>query len=439
MIRLTNVSKTFTRHMRTAPRSLKEWFVHLGAWQAAAKERADAKTLWALRDVSVTVRPGEMLGVIGANGAGKSTLLRLIGGVLSPDGGTVEVGGRIGGLLSLDTGFSDDLTGRENVYTSGVVAGLTRREVTERMDAIVAFAELAHAIDAPLRTYSTGMRLRLGFAVAVHTDPDVLLIDEALSVGDLAFQQKCLARIREYQSRGCALVLVSHSPAQVQQLCDTVLWLRQGRAVACGPPDVVTGQYESEMMAETQRRLPASHPAASRNGTARGDGAPEGHPALVLNETRFGSLEATIDAVRLLDETGRATDVVPSGHPLAVEIDYRAPEPIPDPIFSVTLQQADGTDVLDVNTQAEQIPLPRLKGRGTLQMELDRIDAGPGQYYVNVGMYAAGWHYAYDFHWQTYPVCVTGGLPAASSWSPPRRWHMLTPPPADEESGDATT
>lgn len=419
-IRIENIGKQFTRRAEAAPRSFKEWFVQWG-------RRAPAPApFWALKDVSVTVGDGEMLGVIGANGAGKSTLLRLIGGVLAPDAGTVAVDGRIGGLLSLYTGFADDLTGRENIYTAGIVAGLSRREVTRRMDAIIDFAELAHAIDAPFRTYSTGMQLRLGFAIAMHTDPDVLLIDEALSVGDLAFQQKCLARIKAFQRAGCALVFVSHAPAQVRQLCDQVLWLEQGRVVACGPPDVVTGQYESQMMAETLRRLPDAHPAAARPTDAAAEGLSTGRggTGLVLNETRFGSLEAQIEQVRLLDAAGRPTAAVPAGRPLTVAVTYHAPTALTSPIVSVTLQRPDGTVGADLNTEAEQVPLPALAGRGRVLLHLDRLDAAPGDYFVNVGLYAAGWRYAYDFHWRAYPLRVTGGQPAPAPWSPPRRWVL---------------
>jgi lipopolysaccharide transport system ATP-binding protein len=416
-IRIENIGKQFARRAEAAPRSFKEWFVQWG-------RRAPAPApFWALRDVSVTVADGEMLGVIGANGAGKSTLLRLIGGVLAPDAGTVAVDGRIGGLLSLYTGFADDLTGRENIYTAGIVAGLSRREVTRRMDAIIDFAELAPAIDAPFRTYSTGMQLRLGFAIAMHTDPDVLLIDEALSVGDLAFQQKCLARIKAFQRAGCALVFVSHAPAQVRQLCDRVLWLEAGRVVACGPPDVVTGQYESQMMAETLRRLPDDHPAASGDGAPLEAGTDDGS-GLILNETRFGSLEATISAVRLLGADGRPAATVAAGRPLTVEVTYDAPTPVASPIVSVALQRPDGTVAMDVNTEAEQVPLPSLAGRGRVQLQLDRLGAAPGDYFVNVGLYAAGWCYAYDFHWQAYTLRVTGGQPAAAPWSPPRRWVL---------------
>jgi lipopolysaccharide transport system ATP-binding protein len=215
---------------------------------------------WALRDVSFSVSPGRMTGVIGPNGAGKSTLLQLIGGVGRPDEGSVQAYGRIGALLDLGAGFHPELTGRENVFINGVISGLTRHEVAQQFDSIVAFAELDEFIDSPLRTYSSGMQMRLGFAVAVHIVPDILLIDEVLAVGDLAFQNKCLERIAHFKAQGCAILFVSHSTNSIQQFCEEALWLHQGKLVAYGPAEVVAGQYVAEMSAETRRPTPAAQP-----------------------------------------------------------------------------------------------------------------------------------------------------------------------------------
>ena len=184
-----------------------------------------------------------MVGVIGPNGAGKSTLLRLIGGVGRPDEGRVKTRGQIGALLDLGAGFHPDLTGRENVFVSGVIGGLTRREVVERFDAIVAFSELEEFIDCPLRTYSSGMQMRLAFAVAVHVEPEVLLIDEVLSVGDLSFQTKSFERITYFKAKGCTIIFVSHNHKAVRELCDEALWLNCGRLMARGPAGLVVDQY----------------------------------------------------------------------------------------------------------------------------------------------------------------------------------------------------
>jgi lipopolysaccharide transport system ATP-binding protein len=224
LVKADNVGKTFIR--RSYARRWRD--LAAGAWGGSAQE-----PLWALRGVSFEVAAGEMLGIVGANGAGKSTLLRLLGGVGKPATGSVEIHGRIGALLELGGGFQGDLTGRENAILAAVVAGLLKREAIERLPEIIRFAELEDFIDAPVRTYSTGMTMRLAFAVVVHTDPEVMLVDEFLSVGDLSFQAKCGVRIAELRERGCAIVLVSHSMDQVRELCDRALWLRRGEMVAC--------------------------------------------------------------------------------------------------------------------------------------------------------------------------------------------------------------
>lgn len=238
------LGKQFRRYHHDRPSTLQEVFQR-GARRIKAVER-----FWALRKVSFTVAPGRMVGVIGRNGAGKSTLLRLIGGIGRPDEGRVTVHGRLDALLGLGAGFHHDLTGRENVYISAVVNGLTRREVAREFDSIVAFAELEEFIDFPLRTYSTGMHMRLAFAVATHTHPQVLLIDEVLVVGDVAFQRKCFDRINQFKTEGCTIVVVSHDTGLITKTCDEALWLHAGRLMAHGPANEVVDQYLAEAGAQ---------------------------------------------------------------------------------------------------------------------------------------------------------------------------------------------
>jgi lipopolysaccharide transport system ATP-binding protein len=202
---------------------------------------------WALRNVSFEVEQGRIFGVVGRNGAGKSTLLHLLGGIGRPDEGHLHLTGQVTGLLDLGTGFHSDLTGRENTYICGVVGGLTRAEVSRRFDSIVAFAELEHFIDSPLRTYSSGMSMRLAFAIAIHTDPELLLVDEVLAVGDLAFQRKCVERIARFKRDGSTIVLVSHDITLVRTLCDDAVWLHQGRVAQAGRAADVACQFEAAM------------------------------------------------------------------------------------------------------------------------------------------------------------------------------------------------
>ncbi len=272
VIEVENVGKKFRRHsddraytlQEAVVRSVRRLWNRNGSNQATARHASsDSRHLtsgaqgtpgyfWALRHINFTAPAGRTIGLIGNNGAGKTTLLRLIGGVGKPDEGSISIKGRIGALLDLSAGFHPDLTGRENVFVSGVIGGLTRRQVQERFDDIVAFAEFEEFIDSPTRTYSNGMRMRLAFAVATHIEPEILLIDEVLAVGDRAFQQKCLDRIEQFKNEGCTILLVSHEMALIEKLCDEVILLNAGRITARGPAGDVISQYTEDAASLTE-------------------------------------------------------------------------------------------------------------------------------------------------------------------------------------------
>ncbi len=407
-IEVKNLGKQFRRFHPDRPTTLIETIAR-GWGRLRPKD-----SFWALKEVSFAVEAGSMLGVIGHNGAGKSTLLRLLGGVGKQDKGRVKVNGRIGALLDLGTGFHPELTGRENVYVAGVIGGLTRQEVADRFDDIVTFAELESFIDNPIRTYSTGMQMRLAFAVATHIDPEILLIDEVLSVGDLAFQHKCLNRIAQFKEKGCAIVLVSHDASLVRELCDEALWLRHGNVVAYGAAEVVVGQYVAEMAAETDRRTPKKQPVIlTPNGTE-----------LRVHENRFGSMEMTIREVNLLDEDGKPIEQDESGRPLQVQILYDAPNRIDLPVVSVTISRADGFVCFDTNSANSGITLTTLQGKGEITLFLDRLDLIAGAYFVDVGIFEQNWTYAYDYHWHVYPYRVINTGSDKGVVRPPHRWQI---------------
>ncbi len=366
------------------------------------------ESLWAIREVGFELGAGEVLGVMGGNGAGKSTLLRMLGGLGRPSEGEVRVKGRIGALLDLGGGFLGDLTGRENAVLAGVVAGLLRREVGSRMDEIVAFAELEEFIDEPVRHFSSGMTMRLAFAVAIHTDPGVLLVDEFLAVGDLAFQAKCRQRIEALRNDGCAIVLVSQGMEAIRTMCDRALWLRGGRVAGVGEAGKVAEQYEAEMREETLRRTPQTVPKVVGDGRR-----------LEARRNRFGSGEGEIREVRLVPGKG-----VASGGPLAVEIDFVARCPLPTPVFVVTVTDRDGRVCLDLNTQAAKAPVPDLDGEGSIRLVIDRLDLAKGDYRLSVGLFRADWKHAYDFHWAGYPLSVDGPSGGKGPLAPPARWLM---------------
>lgn len=239
-IRVSHVSKRYRRHSRHRPVTLQEAVVSGFRWL-----RLD-DTFWALSDITFDIAGGSMAAIIGGNGAGKSTLLRLIGNVGRPELGSIRTEGRIAALIDLGTGFHPDLTGRENVYINGAISGMTRREIAARFDEILAFAGLEGVVDSPLRTWSTGMQMRLGFAVATAVRPDILLIDEVLAVGDRAFQKICVERIRQFNAEGSTILLATHDINLVEQLCDRALWLRGGRLMEFGPAAAVAGRYRAE-------------------------------------------------------------------------------------------------------------------------------------------------------------------------------------------------
>lgn len=405
IILVENLGKRFYRYHDQKPSTFME------AALSGFRNLQARDNFWALRGVSFDVAAGEMLGVIGHNGAGKSTLLQLLGQVANPTEGRVKLRGRVGALLDLGAGFHGDLTGRENVFVTAIAAGLYRREVVQRFDQIVEFAELAEFIDNPVRTYSTGMAMRLAFSVAVHTDPNILLVDEFLSVGDLAFQTKCLNRIAEMKQQGCAIVLVSHDVGQVERLCDHALWLIRGNVVAYGEPAVVAGQYTTEMRSQTQQRTPNHPPHLTESGLE-----------LRVNENRFGSLEAEIVDVQL-----KPSNTLRSGDALHIDIHYLAHKFIDNPIFGIDITTQEGEIILSTNTAKRELSISRIEGVGSVQLQVDRLDLTSGRYFINVGIYKFEWEYAYDFHWRAYSIDVIAKTAEKGLLSPPLKWRMNSP------------
>ncbi|MFN0115813.1 MAG: ABC transporter ATP-binding protein [Paracoccaceae bacterium] len=392
------IGKSFRhRDMAKAP-TFRAWI------EGGLSGRSPADRHWALRDVSLTLAPGEMLGVIGRNGSGKSTLLRLLAGVMRPDEGAVTASAPVRGLLELNSGMHPDLTGRENIVINGVIGGLLRKEVHERMDDIIRFAELEDSIDQPVRTYSSGMKLRLGFAASVHADPRILLIDEVLAVGDLAFQQKCLARIGEFRRNGCAIVLISHDMSQVRDHCDRAIWLDSGHLRAEGKPEAVVEAYE----AMSREKIAAQQAEAA--ATAEGP-------------HRFGSKAAAISDVRITDEDGRAVLCISVGGALSVRFSVAADTPQTAHV-SLSIADASGRLCFDANSATDAIDLPPFSGVRGIAIGLRRLDLAPGKYFVSVGLWRPDWSEAYDVHLDACAFEVTGGPALLGVLSPPRVWRI---------------
>jgi lipopolysaccharide transport system ATP-binding protein len=398
------VGKRYRRYRPDRPHTLKEAALH--GFRTLRSER-----FWALHNVSFDVQAGRTVGIIGANGAGKSTLLRLLAGVERPDEGVVEVRGRIGALLELGASFHPELTGHENIILSSVIAGLTRRDARARLPEIVAFAQLEKFIDSPLRTYSSGMITRLAFSIASHVDPDVLIVDEALSVGDISFQRRCIDRMYEFRRAGVTIVLVSHDPNRIRDLCDDVVWLRGGTVAAQGPPMEVTARYVQSQAEETKSLTPRDVPVSY---------TPAG-VTLEVHRNRFGSLEATISAVRIADAWGHPSSTLVSGSPMRVEISLDIPQNVAPASVGATLRRTDGLICFDTSTRVDYSD-----DGGRLILEIERLDVAAGEYMLDVGLYSPDWTRTYDYHYGTYPITIVGAPPGAGVMAPPLSWHVDT-------------
>jgi ABC-type polysaccharide/polyol phosphate transport system ATPase subunit len=346
----------------------------------AMRPHGTAEPLWALSDVSLRIAPGTTAGVIGPNGCGKSTLLQLIAGVLVPDGGTVTTRGRVTSLLELGAGFSPELTGRENVYLNASLHGVTREVVRARFDAIVAYAELERFIDMPVRTYSSGMYVRLGFAVAVHLDPEIVLVDEAFAVGDAHFQRKCLHTIREFQRDGRTIVLVSNDLHLVEQLCSEVTLLQQGRVVAAGPAADVIGRYHE---LDAGRGAPGP-------GQRWGTGAVEITGVDVLSGGRPAATVRTRDAV-------------------TIRLHYRCAAPVDRPVFGVAIHRDDGVHVTGPNTRTSGLAIDRVEGTGAVDYAIEGLPLLPGRYLVSAAVYDHDLITPFDHRDRVVPLVVVEG------------------------------
>jgi ABC-type polysaccharide/polyol phosphate transport system ATPase subunit len=361
----------------------------------------------ALTNVSFLVTPGETVGVVGANGSGKSTLLKLLAGVLQPTSGTVSVRGRLAALLELGAGFHPEISGRENVLINGLLLGLTKREIAGRFDRIVRFAELEEFIDAPVKTYSSGMAVRLGFSIAAHCDPDVLLVDEVLAVGDEAFARRSLEKFSEFERAGKTLLFVSHDLGLVIERCRRALWLDGGRLAADGPSGETVARYrESVSEREAERRAGTRHAAPT-----------------VARPDRIGSGAASISGVRLLDGEGRPTSRVRSGEPARFAMDVEAPSALDDFVFGFAISTVSGAVVFGSNTEIDGFAAEELAGESTVVLEIEALDLAPGVYAVDAAVHARDGS-PYDYRRDLFRFEVAADRAVAGVWNPARTWKF---------------
>jgi ABC-type polysaccharide/polyol phosphate transport system ATPase subunit len=404
-IAICEVAKRFRLHRGRRVSTVKDFFVRGGAGGLFSGE-----ALWAIRDLTLDVARGRMVGLIGSNGSGKSTLLKLIGGILKPTVGTIQVDGRVSALIELGAGFHPDFTGRENILVNGILLGLSRAEVRERFDDIVAFAGLVPFIDNPVKTYSSGMYMRLGFAIAVTVDPDILLIDEVLAVGDEAFQHKCVGKIQEFKARGKTIVLVSHDLGAVERLCDEAVWMDGGRLMAQGPTREIIDRYLNHVAREEARALGAEHrqaEAAARAGSAQ----------------RWGSREVEITAVRVLDAHGEERYLYDAGEPCTIHLTFRAARPVEDPVFGLGVFRRDGLCCYGTNTAIDGLAWGKVAGDGELTVRIERLDLVEGEYLLDVAVHARD-GYPYDYHSRLYAFAVRSRLKEAGIARLRHEWRL---------------
>ena len=362
----------------------------------------------ALDHLDLTVAPGEAVALIGPNGSGKSTALKMISGILRPTEGSVEVGGRVTALIELGAGFHPEITGRENVIINGMLLGLSRPEIESRMDEILEFAGIGEFIDQPVKTYSSGMYVRLGFAVAVAVDPDVLLVDEVLAVGDAAFTRRCLDRIARMRREGVTLILVSHDLDMVTALGDRAVYLRAGSVIAEGTADAVVARYRSDI---------AGGEEAGIDGLDRVRVIEEG--------TRWGTGDVEILEVAF-SSAGVPLRVVPSGADCTVHIRYRVRRPQTDFVFGVAWHTADGTLVGGHNTELDGLRERVLEGEGEIRCHYPSLDLTPGDYSVDVAVHGHE-GLAYDYWCRASRLRVTAPVEWPGLWAPAHGWEADGP------------
>ena len=411
-----NVSKRFTIHHERA-RSFQDLLVRRFRSSATSEE------FWALRDVSFAVEPGGALGIVGSNGSGKSTLLKLVTRILAPTSGSVSVQGRVSALLELGAGFHPELTGRDNVFLNASILGLRRRDTAARFDDIVRFAGLERFIDIPLKHYSSGMAARLGFAVAINVDPDMLLIDEVLSVGDEAFQERCLEEIHRFHRAGKTLLLVSHDLESIRSLCTEAVWLEGGRVAAHGAPDDTVAAYLAHVHTRPDQ--------AGRDGVQINPGSgPE-------TDTRWGSGEVEVLAVDFLDGAGAGVRAIESGAPLTIRVSYRARERVDRPVVGLAVTTVDGVVISGPNTRFSGYALPSVDGEGFVSYTIDSLSLLPGEYLITAAIYDHSCRHPYDHHERMYRLTVYSSAPDGERYGVVRfsaRWSHQT----RAESADGT-
>jgi ABC-type polysaccharide/polyol phosphate transport system ATPase subunit len=398
-VEFEQVSKCF-RMEPERPRSLQERFVH-----TLRRRKRAVDEVWVLRDVSFSLPAGSSLGIVGQNGAGKSSLLKLCARVIEPTSGVVRTHGRVSALLELGVGFHPDLTGRENVFLYGSLVGIPRAVMQQRFDEIVAFSEIERFIDVPVKAYSSGMYLRLAFAVAIYAETDILLIDEVFAVGDASFQLKCIERIRILQDNGVTVLFVSHSADMVRHLCRQALWIEDGRMVAFDEADNVVTAY--------MEQVAYAHASDDRQKDTH----------------RWGSREVEITRVEFLNQAGHAVQRFCTGEAFTARLHYQAAQRVEQPMFGVAIHRDDDTHVNGPNTQFANFPISAIEGVGSVDYCVAQLNLLPGAYEFTAAVYDQDGRHPFDHQHRLHPFWVEPTLTVKEQYGTfylPSTWEHHT-------------
>lgn len=350
-----------------------------------------------LRGISFQVKKGEAVGLIGHNGCGKSTTLKLLTRIMYPDSGSIIMNGRVSSLIELGAGFHPDMSGRENIYTNAAIFGLTKKEIDRRLDDIISFSELEEFIDNPVRTYSSGMYMRLAFSVAINVDADILLIDEILGVGDANFQAKCFNKLREIKASGTTIVIVSHSLGQIEQICERSIWIHEGLIRAEGPPKEIDLEYleymgmklQENTAKELERRAEKESAETNREQLPEAQESDGGTAAAEENgesKKRWGNGKARITSVKAFAENGREQRIFRTGDSISLKISYSVREKVTDAVFGIGIFNRDGVQCYGTNTRIDKLDPFSLEKNGCAELVLDEINLLPGEYLIDIAI-----------------------------------------------------
>jgi ABC-type polysaccharide/polyol phosphate transport system ATPase subunit len=424
-IRFDHVSKRFTLH-RERPRSFQELFLNLFHF----KGFSTTEEYWALRDVSLQVDAGQTVGIVGPNGAGKSTMLKLITRIIGPTSGQIEIGGRVGALLELGAGFHPDLTGRENIYLNGSILGFSRSKMKQILNEIVDFSEMEKFIDVPVKHYSSGMYMRLAFSIAIHIEPDILLVDEVLAVGDQAFQHRCLDKINELKRQGVTIVLVTHNLDMVRTLCDRAVWLDEGQVQVDGSVSRVLEQYlayvqviDGQALQEAEAiRRGDEKTSKSTSHASQGSGIQNAE-----STWRWGSREAEFVHIELLNNRGQETRTFKTGESFTARMHYLAHRRIDNPLFGIALHHVSGFHINGPNTGFADYPIDFIEGQGHLDYIIPSLPLLAGTYLLSAALYNSDGKYAFDHHHMAYTFRVDPSPDTSERYGffcIPSRWRL---------------